>query len=365
MMNKKLLAVAVAGAVAAPLAAQAEVTLYGRVILEQAYEDFDDGDKDDQWDVKSGTSRFGFKGTEKLGDNLEAFFRYEFFVQADRANIGDNNRLSFAGLRGGWGSIALGRQWTPFYDVIGAQTDIMEGSRGSQAYDRVSGFYRVSKSVRYDSPSLAGVQFSAMYITSSDDDADSNSVFQPQIGTNGQSNDVAVCAGGMDANANDGECDGKKGVDWYNLALSYTNGGLLLGASWAEKTNDNNDDYEFWGVSAGYEFEFSGGNALRLAAMYSEGKNLLAISDDGTADVGLEDINDQSAIEASAQYYFGNNVLYAIYQDGDDFGKWYAGGLQHRFSKRTRIYLEAEVQDDADLDADQKDSYGLGIRHDF
>ena len=81
-MNKKLVAVAVAGLLAAPLAAQAQnanVTLYGRLNL-----DFEivngrqpDGTNPNVTRLSSNSSRLGVRGTEALGGGLNAIFQIE------------------------------------------------------------------------------------------------------------------------------------------------------------------------------------------------------------------------------------------------------------------------------------------------
>jgi len=81
-MNKKLVAVAVAGVLAAPLAAQAQtanVTLYGRLNVDyelvtgrQA-----DGSNPNVSRLSSNSSRIGVRGTESLGGGLNAIFQIE------------------------------------------------------------------------------------------------------------------------------------------------------------------------------------------------------------------------------------------------------------------------------------------------
>ncbi len=88
-MNKKLVAVAIAGVLAAPLAqAQtANVTLYGRLNLDvtaicqsaqQTRRTPDVGSRQpNQYRVSSNSSRFGLRGTESLGGGLNAIFQVE------------------------------------------------------------------------------------------------------------------------------------------------------------------------------------------------------------------------------------------------------------------------------------------------
>src|SRR6266480_804331 len=91
-MNKKLVAVAVAGLLAAPLAAQAQtanVTLYGRLNM-----DFEivNGKQDPSGynptvsRLSSNSSRLGVRGTESLGGGLNAIFQIESNVSGDTGN---------------------------------------------------------------------------------------------------------------------------------------------------------------------------------------------------------------------------------------------------------------------------------------
>src|SRR5436853_5128832 len=108
-MNKKLVALAVAGAFASPLAVQAQtanVTLYGRVNIDlefvkattcqngstsgaracSALATASAGDaltNPTVNRVSSNSSRFGMRGTESLGGGLNAIFQIENSVVAD------------------------------------------------------------------------------------------------------------------------------------------------------------------------------------------------------------------------------------------------------------------------------------------
>src|SRR6187399_183435 len=95
-MNKKLVAVAVAGMLAAPLAAQAQtanVTLYGRLNLDMEVVNVkQDGTanppasngfgKQNVFRVMSNSSRLGVRGSEALGGGLSAVFQIESAVGA-------------------------------------------------------------------------------------------------------------------------------------------------------------------------------------------------------------------------------------------------------------------------------------------
>src|SRR6266513_6001515 len=94
-MNKKLVALAVAGAFALPLAAEAQtgaqVTLYGRANMALEFVKASgpgaaDGSTATVTRVASNSSRFGLRGTEALGGGLTAFFQVENSVPWDGSN---------------------------------------------------------------------------------------------------------------------------------------------------------------------------------------------------------------------------------------------------------------------------------------
>jgi len=138
-MNKKLLAVAVAGTLAAPMAL-ADVSTSGsiRVAVEG---------KSSGWAVDNGGSRLRFKASEDLGNGQTAFTTYEFGVDADKGRIGnasnETNRISLVGLKGDWGSISLGSQWSATFSAVGTFACI-HSKYGCSGYQ---GKYRVADSI--------------------------------------------------------------------------------------------------------------------------------------------------------------------------------------------------------------------------
>ena len=202
-MNKKLLAIAIAGVLAAPLAqAQtANVTLYGRINIDAEViinaksgsptglatagisvigcppigaqvnsclpGEPPAGTKQNLYRVSSNSSRLGVRGTESLGGGLNAIFQIESNVSADSSGGQFATRETFAGLQGGWGTLKLGYFLTPYDDIqgiFGSVPTLMTGILGSQglwanggASVEAGGFdARVGNSVRYDSPNIAG-----------------------------------------------------------------------------------------------------------------------------------------------------------------------------------------------------------------
>jgi predicted porin len=122
-MQKKLIAVAVAGALAAPAAAlaQSTVQIYGNAYLEWGFINqgpdntaapFDPANADV---LQSPGSAIGFKGEEKLGGGMSAWFQCE--STADLRGAGPQgfcSRNSALGFKGSFGNFFVGIWDTPF-----------------------------------------------------------------------------------------------------------------------------------------------------------------------------------------------------------------------------------------------------------
>ena len=127
-MKKSLLAVAVAAALPTIAFAQTNVTMYGIADAGIGVQDRG-GNAKSVVVVSSGlqsTSRFGIRGTEDLGGGLSAVFNFEAGMRVDDGTSGGLNftRRSVVGFQGGFGTVMLGRDYTPGFTAGGA-TDIM------------------------------------------------------------------------------------------------------------------------------------------------------------------------------------------------------------------------------------------------
>jgi predicted porin len=175
-MNKKLVAVAVAGVLAVPLAAQAQtanVTLYGRlnITAEVVEGQQANGTKGNYFQVSSNSSRLGVRGTESLGGGLNAIFQIESNVNVDTGGGVLASRETFAGLQGGWGTFKMGNFLAPNDDIHGVfgnvptlLTSLLSTASvwGQGLLSKTAGGFdaRLGNSVRYDSPRVAGFSFS-------------------------------------------------------------------------------------------------------------------------------------------------------------------------------------------------------------
>jgi predicted porin len=214
-MNKKLMAVAVAGALTVPagaaMAQTSTVQMYGLFNIEYApYVKQPDGinpatglqtgrTTNDQ--LNGGASRIGFRGQEKLSGNLTAWFQCETDVEFldggtdNDSEIYDNNtqtswcsRNSALGLRGGWGNFYVGTWDSPTKRVTSATRMLNEtGWLGVQRHlMTLAGWgysHRVTKSLNYDSPNFGG--FSIAFQTTTNN-ADRNQFDVGSPGTDGR-----------------------------------------------------------------------------------------------------------------------------------------------------------------------------------
>jgi predicted porin len=180
-MNKKLLAVAIAAALA-PAAAMADsgnVTIYGSVHMSVDSLNggnngaVPDADLYRKTNVSSNSSYIGFKGSEDLGNGLKAVWQMESLVGMGDTGAGTNvnsltSRNSFLGLNGGFGTAILGRHDTPvkllgrkadlFGDQIGESRNLI--SAGGATFD-----LRPDNVVAYISPTIAGFHGALAYVT--------------------------------------------------------------------------------------------------------------------------------------------------------------------------------------------------------
>lgn len=178
-MKKTLAAVAVLGAFAGSAIA-ADVQLYGIVDtgLQYVHGDTDSTSANSDFDsfsMESGMasgSRFGFKGTEDLGNGLTVGFILEDGIKSD-TGVDDDvlfNRESSLFLQGGFGKVAFGRigsfnggvsSWAKYgvMSVFGTSW----GDYSAQAGTWAMGAGMWNNMIAYETPSFAGFKVFAQY----------------------------------------------------------------------------------------------------------------------------------------------------------------------------------------------------------
>ncbi|MBN8284468.1 porin [Zoogloea sp.] len=131
-MQKKMIALAVAGLASTGAFAQANVTVYG-----VADASFDvvriSGDANNELGnttrVSTNSSLLGFKGAESLGNGLTAVFQFESSVGFDNTGSLGATRDSYVGLAGGFGTVVLGNLTGPTR-ALGSAVDVNAGATG-------------------------------------------------------------------------------------------------------------------------------------------------------------------------------------------------------------------------------------------
>src|SRR5919108_5250893 len=133
-MQKKLLTMAVAGALAAPglALAQASVEVYGTIYPTFGRVKYSDGftarsnaasvsvPSMSKWDVQAPSSNFGVRGREGLGGGLTAWFQIEQNAPLEREAtqaVTVASRNSAAGFQGGFGNVFVGQWTSPWADM--------------------------------------------------------------------------------------------------------------------------------------------------------------------------------------------------------------------------------------------------------
>lgn len=219
-MQKKLITMAVAGALAAPAAALAQVEVYGTIHMSLnnvKYGETTAGVSGpatvasvSKWDVASHASNVGIRARESLGGGLSAWAQVETNASMERSNNVAHtsnfaSRNSAVGLQGGWGNVFLGQWTTPWADLdalwaignvatYGPVTSIIgrrettgaaptpncanagSGVAAPPSCDSVESaggvghpfWRRISNSIHYQSPVFSGLQIKVAYQTNQD-----------------------------------------------------------------------------------------------------------------------------------------------------------------------------------------------------
>jgi predicted porin len=187
-MQKKIIALAVAGLASTAAFAQTNVTIYGVADAAFTYTGTNGGNRAntapeqhgrDRFQIQSGGlggSRLGFKGTEDLGNGLKAVFVLEYALSIDAgagtapAGIG-NSRQQYVGLSSKMGDVTLGQQYAPGYYITPmdalATSPVLSPVLAAQLYTgaTINGSQnaRWNNSVNYKTANYGGFTAQAIY----------------------------------------------------------------------------------------------------------------------------------------------------------------------------------------------------------
>jgi predicted porin len=195
-MKKSLIALAVAGAFAAP-AAMAEVTLSGAINLGIEIGKTDEGtapggESLTTTSLNSNYSHVDLESVDDIGDGNKIIFHYQLNATPQTTNGGGNNRNSFLGIAGTWGAFKMGTNEN-VYERFMYTADPLDGAVGpggnlnilatpgiGQVFDvgqsncgsgtgtsGCTGFYRrTDQTIWYESPNWSGFSFEVDYTLS-------------------------------------------------------------------------------------------------------------------------------------------------------------------------------------------------------
>ncbi len=291
-MQGKLLMVALLGALPLAASAQSSVTIYG--IADAAVGRQDTGVANgSSTAITSGTqstSRIGFRGIEDLGSGFKAVFNLEAGVALD-TGMGDSalfGRRAVVGLESQYGSLMIGREYSPVADVANA-TDINgQGFYGSNLSSFGAGRLtrRISNSVSYKTNSLAGFKLGLAYGA--------------------------------------GETTTGPSLDLMGISAAYAGGNLYVGAAYHTYERLVTGDDKEWMAGLGYKM-----GPVELRANYM------------TADpTGANNQYEQA--NAGVSYTFGVNKLFLNLQrselESGAKGDLVSIAYTYNLSKRTNFY---------------------------
>ena len=343
-MNKKLLALAIAAALA-PAAAMADsgnVTIYG--VMDASVDVTDNGNGTTvagvaptvngtrTTKISSNNSRIGFKGNEDLGNGTSAVWQLESTIGVDGSVYALSTRNTFVGLSNKtMGALTLGRQDSPykvstraydyFTDGLADNRNLMGGGAtastalGIPTTGSVTSFdNRWADSVAYNSPSMSGFKAAAAYAAVAEN---------ATLGS--QAKGRAWSLAGMYDN---GPLSASLAYERHSYGAAATASANHPG--FAAPTIYAGKSEKAWKLGVGYSF-----GDLMVNGVYEK------TSDDFVTSLG------HKAYTLGAKYKIGSNDLKLAYtKAGDQSGvsksgaKQWALGVDHHMSKRTKVFAQ-------------------------
>jgi len=364
-MKKLLIASAALAMVAGTVQAQSSVEIYG--VLDKAYSNLESkvtasGSTTKTETTTTGgsgnggggaapqqnytTERIGFRGTEDLGGGLKANFVYEARIGAldtltATTDSGDETgtmptRLAFVGLSGGFGSIAMGRQ-----------TSLMEAAWGAGNSSNTNNFVgtlyfsgqkfnnsRSDRLVTYTSPKMGAFNLAVQY-----GERDVKTTTTSSVTT---------------------------GQEEMTINLSYAAGPLTAVLSHTQEEANTASVVTAKPEATVFGANYNFGPAAAFVT-YAEGKNKLpagTATDREAYEVGVRVPMKAWTFQAST--YDGEDKVTAAATKSDVSG--YQLSALYNFSKRTNLYAvigSDEVKNTAAGTKTERETYGVGVRHQF
>jgi predicted porin len=348
-MQKKVIALAVAGLVSGAAFAQSNVTIYG--VADAGYV-YGTGERTGALNknanfsgIQSGLlagSRIGFRGEEGLGNGLKAIFTLEYALAMDsEAGIGNgaagaaatngatggtNSRQQFVGLsHAKLGTVALGQQYAPSFYSSGRNDAFLSSTGiGSLARLTIVGDNSISgtnpsrwtNAVTYASPTWSGFSVRAAYGF-------------------GESSSAPAAPATAATAAGNGVSRGDNGK--FGVGGNYANGPLNLDLVYHSRqgvsttANATQDSINEWYLGGSYDFK-----VVKISGSYQDKSD-----NNGTS---ANELGNNIWQVGATMPVFGNGKVYAGYSklsyDQSGAGDIKAWNLMytHSLSKRTTLY---------------------------
>ncbi|GBG02521.1 porin [Azospira sp. I13] len=330
-MQKKLIALAVAGLASTAAFAQSNVTIYG--VADATFDVVKtssaagNADLGSMTRVSTNSSYIGFKGLEDLGNGLKAVFQFESSVAFDTGAGLNTARDSYAGIAGGFGTVAAGRLTGPTR-ALGASLDVFAGSTGIGANSGIIGKLgnmvpvisapaargatiensvfdtRFSNTIAYISPNLSGFTLTGAYVS----------------GENKTLDNAVV----------------KANLKGYDVGAVYNNGPIMAGLTYNHVALGDLNDTKAKDLRLGGSYNFG---VASLRVMYDRVKADDNVGTDIKQNVwgigGTYNVTTNGKLVA--QYYKAGDVKVAGATANETGAKLFAVGYEHSLSKRTLL----------------------------
>ena len=359
-MQKKIIALAVAGLVSGAAFAQSSVTISGIMDMGYQYSWGETNGTKSMSQIKSGWdgSRVGFHGVEDLGNGLKVGFDATAGFNIDNGkSYGDalmSEGSSVYAANAKWGTLRAG-YFGSFLDSDVSALDV-SGRHGITAANNLIATGKLANHVNWISPNWSGFTLAAGFSSNAQ----------------GNNNDVAA--------VQDPVLKAGVNVRAYEIGATYKNGDLGLGAGYIAYQPQNNfsvsaneygDSYE-WQAGAMYDFKVVA-VSLYYAATHQDRNAAWSPT------LGSEDVEKSGAwaLGLAVPITKVDNITFSyadrkteFFDDAQEDDKTHGFGLfyTHNLSKRTALYgIVGAYGGDSKyvLDGQYKNGVAFGLHHTF
>lgn len=391
-MKKTLLAAALLAGFAGAASAQSSVTLYGLVDAGLSFKNvkYSNGPADintSQFGASYGTqsgNRFGLKGVEDMGNGNRLTFQLENGFDIGNGNAQQGSRMfgrqAWFGLENdAWGYARIGRQLNLATDYFGALDPFSQGF-GQANIGTVFGStntYRLSNSLKYQTPNMGGFQAGVMYSFATGVDA------------------LYVNNGKNISSGSGYNFDSANNTRQISLGAKYANGPIYVAASYDKLYGANgitggapDASPSEWNLGGSYDFKVvkvdavygqtrggwmngqgnSGATGATLGgvAAFGNGANIF----DQNWGVNSYQIGLSAPVGGAGKVMASWNMAAPNGNMQDAYGasnmSVYSVGYTYDFTKRTNLYTYVSYANNyGTIDGLKSTTLGVGMRHQF